>query len=169
MSRTIYIMSGLPASGKSHWIQQNAKWGDTVCSRDDFRDLLRTQYNTDKYFPVSSKKEYQLWAEHLCRCLAATMEGEIYIDQTTLTQGALNKLLDAIYKELSPLDTICIVNIVASTDACIKRNAAREGHAKVPESVIYSMSTSRINNRITQEQTECKYPYLTFDYKDIFS
>lgn len=67
--RTIHIMSGLPASGKSTYANNHAHPSDIVIHRDDFRADLRRAYNTDSYFPVPAKEEYKMWMEHVKRVL----------------------------------------------------------------------------------------------------
>lgn len=55
--RHIFIMSGLPASGKSTYVNANARPEDTVLHRDDLRQQLRQETGRlDESFPVSSRE-----------------------------------------------------------------------------------------------------------------
>lgn len=160
--RNIYIMSGLPASGKSTYANAHAHWGDVVLHRDEFRDHLRAELHSDDYFPCSAAEEYRRWAETIRHHLTRAPGVDVYIDQTTLTQKALDKLVRAIQPALTPNDQLFIVVCHCCKPICMKRNAARESFARVPDKVMESMHDSMRADPIREEACRIHFPDLNF-------
>lgn len=160
--RNIYIMSGLPASGKSTWARNHAVWGDFVCSRDDFRATLRTKYDKQDYYPCSAAQEYFEWALSLKDILILAPKTDVYIDQTTMTFGSFKKLIKAIEPALTNDDTINVVFIHTPFHICLARNAIREGYQRVPKDIMQSMSKSRRRDPLTIERARLEFPNMRF-------
>lgn len=163
--RTIYIMSGIPGCGKTHYVHANAGEDDTILSRDDYRAFLRIQHNTTEYFPVSAQEEYRTWAAHIRRTLKST-ESNVWIDQTTLTQGALEKLINAIREALTPDDRIEVVMFDVPLNECLKRNSYRAGHENVPERTIKSMYRNMKQAGIDATTTARIFPDLSIHFSN---
>lgn len=158
--RTIYIMSGLPGCGKSHYAEAHRTANTAVVHRDDFRQRLREKYNTNEYFPCSEMQEWKEYSDFLYGAIVGAPTWDIIIDQTTITQGALNKLLDTISPWLTKNDNIVVIICHTALSICLARNAKREGHARVPEQVIRNMHNAMHDKAITQAKCETRYPDL---------
>ena len=133
---TVYVMSGLPGSGKTHYCNEHGK-NDIVLHRDEFRASLRKKLNTNKYFPVSSREEQKLWAKEIEKAIPKAKElgKAIWIDQTTLTEKALRRIINLFDEDWK----IIVVMMVAEVEECLMRNKSRSGHEFVPEEVIRNM------------------------------
>lgn len=160
--RHIYVMSGLPGSGKSHWVNAHAFESDLVLRRDDRREVLRQKLNLPHTMDVPARTEYDEWMAYCNKMLAENPETDAYIDQTTLTTGSLSKLLNGLKPSLTRNDLIVLVHIHTNIGECLRRNAEREGDARVPEDVIRSMETSRRRAPISQVYAEREFPDLHF-------
>ena len=152
--RNIYILSGIPGSGKSTWMHRHAGPGAFMLSRDFFRDALRNECNSTNYFPYPAAVEWDRWTQNIIRHLQQFPDADIYIDQTTLTQGALNKLFRSIAAGINAdNDNIIIVRILCNLKTALARNAERTGFACVPEQTIRSMEESMRKNPIAIHRT----------------
>lgn len=158
--RNIYIMSGIPGCGKSHYCEAHKTERTAVLHRDDFRQHLREKYNTDKYFPCTESEEWREWSNFLYGAIVGAPDWDIYIDQTTITQGSLNKLLDTIGPWVGEKDNIIVIICHTALPICLERNAARTGHALVPEQVIRNMHNAMHDKAITQAKCDVRYPNL---------
>lgn len=136
---TVYIMSGLPGSGKTHYCNKHGK-NDIVLHRDEFRASLRKELNINKYFPVSSREEQKLWAKEIEKTItkAKKLGKSIWIDQTTLTEKSLRRIINLFDEDWE----IIIVMMVTEIEECLMRNKTRSGYEFVPEKVISDMENN---------------------------
>jgi predicted kinase len=149
--RNIHIMSGLPASGKSTFVEGRCCGDVNACyfSRDIFRDDLRFVLRSENYFPVDSRTETVLLTTRLRNLLEQTEADDIWIDQTTIGQNALGKILGIIGPALREDDTIIVEVINTPYNVCFERNRLRENGC-VPADTMFQMgqtfSTSIIDS-----------------------
>jgi predicted kinase len=160
--RNIYVMSGLPASGKSTYAESRRAPKVAVFHRDDFRQYLREQFGTTDYFPCSEKEEYRQWANVITAALIAAPDWDIYIDQTTLTTKAAIKLINAIKGALTPNDQVFFIVCHCALDICKERNAKREGYARVPEQTIDNMHKSMMIDPVREDALRHTFPGVYF-------
>ena len=136
--KNVFILCGIPASGKSTWAKNNKDIlnGNTmVVSRDKIRySLLK---NGDKYFS-KEKEVYNIFIKVIKFGLNNKNINNIIIDATHLSVGSRRKLLISLEKELKKVN---VFGIAFSTplDVCLKRNTKRCGRAKVPKEQLENM------------------------------
>lgn len=142
--KKLYILCGIPGSGKSTWAKQqkNAK----VISRDDIRfNLIK---NDEEYFA----HETEVYVEFVKRIREAIYSRDIsydivIADATHLNKFSRTKLLRHLFDDMFISETtlinldlpiyFCYFNLPLET--CIERNNKRTGRAKVPEKTIKEM------------------------------
>lgn len=160
MTNKLFIMVGIPASGKSTWIRQEVnrleeeKQTTAIISRDYIRfSLLK---DNDDYFA----KENMVFAEFIRQINEAMELGidNVFVDATHLDSFSRHKVLSRL--QLDPRTKIIMVYVDSSIDTAIKRNKTREGKARVPDNVIVNMkkklikpTIDEINNYIKNEVT----------------
>lgn len=168
--RTLYIMSGIPGSGKTYYTENNAIIGDFILHRDEFRQRIRERLNTDKYFPVPSAQEYDEWSAYIREILTNFPYDDVYIDQTTLTASAAYKLLANIMSAVDCNTTnITFVICHISLPTALRRNAERTGAARVPERVIRNMAASMKREPITLDFLRTHFPAYNFTITNILT
>lgn len=135
----IYIVAGIPGSGKSTWIKNKMNTGrDFWCSRDNVRFGMLE--DGEAYF-AKENEVYKEWIKDIRYAIlnSCLISADIYIDATHLTPKARNKVLNQ-------LDFyghgLIGVNFLVDVEECIRRNNLRTGRARVPESVIRNMAAS---------------------------
>ena len=135
MKSTLYVMMGIPGSGKTTIAKNTAKNNDALhVSRDEIRFSLLT--DKDNYFA----KENQVYREFVKRIREGLAAGHTVIaDATHLNQKSRYKLFHNIH--INPADTMVIgmyMNIPLET--CLERNETRKGgRTYVPPHEIYNM------------------------------
>jgi predicted kinase len=132
--RTMQINRGLPASGKSTATAEQLKkepgrW--VVVNKDAIRrGLIGNLWSADIEDLVHELSETMLKA-------ALDSGFDVIVDNTHLTQKSINKL----HKIASERGNTLVMEKVfpVKADECLRRNAAREGVARVPENIMLSM------------------------------
>lgn len=131
----LFIMCGLPASGKSTFAQQFIKNSDTrYVSRDEIRFSMIKE--DEKYFS-HEKEVFKKFASTIAKTLAGGFD--VIADATHLNRISRDKLIRAIDQYITEY-TITYIVLETSLETCMKRNALREGRARVPDSVMKSMA-----------------------------
>ena len=131
MPPRLFIMCGLPASGKSTFAQQFIKNNDIrYVSRDEIRFSMVKE--NEKYFS-REKEVFRKFAGTVAQTL---IDGfDVIADATHLNRISRDKLIRAIDQYTTEY-TITYIVLETSLETCMKRNALREGRARVPDSVM---------------------------------
>ena len=145
--KKVWLMCGIPGSGKSTWVQEQRKTNPGAwCSRDNVRFSM---VGEDEDYFARENEVFEAW---LCSIQAAIANSEIenvYIDATNLNEKSRNKVLNRLNLENAILYA---VNFTVPLEECIRRNDLREGRAKVPRSVIRRMHFSFVPVDITDKR-----------------
>lgn len=131
--KNLYILCGPPASGKSTFAEkQIAMHGGVRISRDEIRFSMLQE--GEDYFK-HEKRVFREFVSQVQKAINGDKEN-IWADATHLNKASRDKILGR-------LDThnceVTFVLMAAPLEECLKRNAQREGRAKVPESVLRDM------------------------------
>lgn len=129
----IYLMMGIPASGKSTYAKSLMEPEDYYISRDEVRfSIIKDE---DEYF----SKEKEVFNEFLNRINTAIDENlhDVWIDATHISKNSRDKLVNKLHCNR---EDITVVFLNTPLDICLERNNKREGRAKVPESAVHSMA-----------------------------
>ena len=132
--KKVWLLSGVPGSGKSTWVKkQIAKNGGVHCSRDEIRfSLLK---DDEDYF-AHEDEVVALWLEKVTNAINDPEVENIYVDATHLTEKARAKVLGELPKGDYFVTTVFFD---VPLETCIERNDNRTGRAFVPRSVIRRM------------------------------
>ena len=135
MKPVLYIMCGLPGSGKSSFARQMLHVNNTIyyASRDAIRLSIIT--DEDKYF----SKEKEVFNIYIDNIVTALKNGQdVIADATHLNLASRKKLTNAIDKYFN---NYYIFYIIFNTEleTCLERNAKRDGRAYVPPETIHDM------------------------------
>ena len=130
--KNLYLLAGVPGSGKSTWLKQHAPDNSIVISRDQIRFSLLQ--DGEDYFAHESEVFFEFINQ-----INDALENEysdvpIFVDATHLTKASRAKLLKHLFKE-----DIAILSIYwfdTPLKICFERNDQRSGLAKVPKKVI---------------------------------
>lgn len=129
---TLYVMIGVPGSGKSTWAYEHlnplqASW----ISRDAVRFSMVNE--DEKYF----SKEKDVFKEYVRR-INALLEDDynVIADATHITAASRNKLISNI---TVPDVSLYAVWINTPLETCLERNETRTGREYVPVEVIQEM------------------------------
>lgn len=135
--KKIWLLSGVPGSGKSFWArEQIAKYGGVHCSRDEIRFALLKE--GEDYF-AHEEAVIRLWREKIADAINDPKVENVYVDATNLTEMRRKEVIDNF-----PAGNYEIIIVIfdMSLETCIKQNELREGRALVPRSVIRRMNAT---------------------------
>lgn len=137
-SKRVWLLSGLPGSGKSTWVSKKIAELEPGTAVVVSRDIIRFGLLKDgeDYF----SKEDEVWNLFIKATIAAIKNPcitDIFIDATHLNDKSRKKTLRPL-----PLENVEVINVVFDVplNVCFERNAQRTGRAYVPEKVIRSMA-----------------------------
>lgn len=135
--KKVYLMCGLPGSGKSTFIHKYRELTDAVISRDAVRFSIIKE--DEEYF---AKEDYvfKIFIKEINKALKDESVERVFIDATHLSPKARAKVIKPMNKnnvaELNAIYFDIPINIA------IERNNQRTGRAKVPANVIVNMAKS---------------------------
>lgn len=135
---TLYVMVGLPGSGKSTWAKKNLVNADYIS-----RDTVRLSIIKDNEHLFSHEDEvYDKFIDNIVGLLRRNRD--VVADATHLSHGARHKLVSALAKHEMTGDKYDIVFVMMDTPVteCVRRDETREGRAHVTEPVIRNMYRS---------------------------
>ena len=133
----LYMMVGVPGSGKSTWIlnhQAKFKRPYKVVSRDQIRFSL---VGEDEEYFSKEKEVFEKFVEAIKEGLDSDLD--VYADATHLNEASRSKLLRALGTSLKGVKVEAIV-IRPPFNTIIEQNAQRSGREFVPLSVIRRMN-----------------------------
>jgi len=145
MSKTLYIMCGVPGSGKSWYANNILMNKHTVyISRDEIRFSLVKE--DEEYF-AKEDQVFKSFVNQINYALGAEDNIDAVIaDATHLNWGSRRKLLNVLkIKKNKTNRNIKVIPVWMNTPifTCKQRNEHREGRAVVPVSVINRMELSK--------------------------
>lgn len=129
----VFVLCGIPGSGKSTWIiNQMRLMRDVLISRDNIRFMLLK--DDDDYFACEEKVR-NMFFQAIKNNTANDDFDNLYIDATHLTRKARSQVRSWIRRRPYQI----AVSFEVPLEVALERNAQRTGRAKVPETVIYNM------------------------------
>ena len=151
--KKVFLMCGVPASGKSTFVQQNMNpVTDVWCSRDLVRFSMISE--DEEYF-AREPEVFATWIKNINDALALDSVENIFVDATHLNKASRLKTLNRL--NLENADVVPVV-VLTSLQTCFLRNKKREGRARVPSSVIRRMYSSFVHPTLEE-----------FPYKNIIT
>lgn len=149
--KNLFLLRGLPGSGKSTWIK-SMKLEPYTVSTDKLREMYAgLEYNLDGNYRISDKADKQVWNE-LLKILESRMNLGLttFVDACNIREKYLAKYVPLAYKYGYKIYIVDFTDI--SVPTCIDRNRDR-GYKRVSDTVIFNMyerlKKSHIPNEIT--------------------
>ena len=144
--KTVFLLCGIPASGKSTWARAHMTPTTEWISRDKVRfSIVRED---EEYFSHEDEV-FNTFIAYINQTLENPEVDTIFIDATHISKGARRKVLSRIRKQ-----NITELNCVwfdVSLDTCLARNHLRIGRERVPETAIENMYKSKTYPSKTKE------------------
>ena len=138
MKKHLYLMMGVPGSGKSTYAKNILKDGDIYISRDEIRYSLLT--DEDDYF-AKENEVIRTFIENIDKSLVIEeCCGDVYADATHLSPKSRAQVLN----QLKNKDKVSVIYLDIPLNIVLERNAQREGRALVPENIVRRMYNSII-------------------------
>lgn len=142
-SKTLYIMQGIPASGKSTMAKMiRAQTAGTIISTDDYWYKVTEEgvsYRGGFYnFDIAKLGFAHRWNQKRCEELMDAAGPVIIIDNTNITRKAAQPYVDMAKRH--GYDVV-VVRVQVDIEEAIKRNATRPADRAIPEDVIRRMAS----------------------------
>lgn len=144
MKKILYLMVGLPGSGKTTFAKQLVKILDNTdyVSRDDIRFRYFKENN------VTFNKEFFTYEKQVCDEFYSTLaksiqEGhDVIADATHLTRKSRSKTIANVKKYLEQDISVMIIYLNIPYKNCFVRNNKRQGFALVPTQELEKMNNN---------------------------
>lgn len=131
---TLYIMCGIPGSGKTYFANHYLP-AKVVVSRDKIRySMIQDNENYFDHEPEVFKQFASVLAQHLQHF------DSVAADATHLNIWSRKKLTNAIDRMYSDYRIVYVV-CDPSLQVCLYRNSKRKGRERVPDSIVRDMAT----------------------------
>lgn len=128
----LYLMVGIPGSGKSHYLQTYVNWNNAIVSRDKIRFMMLK--DGENYYAHEKEVEKEFYNQ----INIALMNGiDTYADATHISKQSRAKTLKHV---TAPYDKVVAIVMETSIANCCERDSKRTGRSKVGEQVIYNMN-----------------------------
>jgi len=146
----VYILRGIPASGKSTWAKEMVRKGKGKVKRVN-RDDLRSMID-DSVF--SRKSESHINAlRNIVISYYIEAGCDVIVDDTNVKTSYVKDLVEYV-ERLRPNANVVVKLFNTPLDVCLERNAKRTGRAKVPEDIVrkfYKSLTDSLSNESGEE------------------
>lgn len=132
----IYVMCGIPGSGKSTWCEKHLR-EKPIVSRDAIRfNMIEDE---EEYF----SHEAEVFEVFIKAIVGACSSFDCcVVDATHISKASRNKLFRALDARIKGRYDTTMVYFNVPLKTCLQRNKLRDGRALVPEQAIYSMHNS---------------------------
>ena len=136
--KTVFLLCGIPASGKSTWARAHLSPTTEWISRDNVRfSIVRED---EEYFS-HEEEVFDTFIAYINQTLENPKVDVIIIDATHISKGSRRKVISRIRKQnIFELDCVWFD---VSLDTCLARNHLRTGRERVPETAIENMYKSK--------------------------
>ena len=135
--KKVYLLAGIPGSGKSTWIRSKLTPGAEWISRDNVRFAILT--DEDDYF-AHEDDVFDTFINYINQTLNKDEIHTIFIDATHLNKRSRDKVLRRVQKDnIEELNCVCFD---VPLETCYTRNNLRSGRSRVPQTAIYNMYQS---------------------------
>ena len=132
--KKVFVVAGIPGSGKSTWIRSMMNPEiDTHISRDQIRFALLN--DEDEYFEAEHKVRECFFKQIRDFTNDGYTDDCVFIDATHLTPKSRKQIRNHIKGRPYQI----AVSFEVPLNVALERNKQREGRALVPETVIYNM------------------------------
>jgi predicted kinase len=132
----LYLMCGIPGSGKSTYLKTRFIQPPVVVSRDEIR--FKMVREDEEYFS-HEKEVYNEFINQIVQELKFSQE--VFVDATHLNEASRTRLLRSLGGNLKDVEVNAIF-VKTSLETALKQNENRKGtRAYVPETVIRRMAS----------------------------